>query len=67
MKEGLNTSFVISAAGLGVAVGALAPAIEVPFTLMFAVGLGMILGGVFRALAQIHRKIARPQSRSTGG
>ncbi len=67
MKERLNTSFVISTAGLGLAVGALAPATNLPLTVIFAIGLGMCLGGVFRRLRQIERKIARTQGPSTGG
>ncbi len=67
MKERLNTSFVISTVGLGVAVGALSSAISLPLTVLFAIGLGLFLGGVFRALGQIERKIARTQGPSTGG
>ena len=57
MKTGLNTSYIICSAGLGVAVGALAPAIKTPFLIVFAVGLGIILGGLFRALTRIERKM----------
>ncbi len=48
MKTGLNTSFLISAMGLGMAVGAVASVLDVPFVIMFGIGLGILLGGVFR-------------------
>ena len=57
MPRTLNINFAICTAGLGVCAGALGPAIDVPFVVVFAVGLGIILGGVFRAVDQIQGEL----------
>ena len=53
----LLANFVISVAGMGVAVGSLAVAVKAPIALFFALGLGMMLGGIFRALRGIAAKL----------
>ena len=53
----LKINLVICSAGLGCAVGALAPTVDVPFVVMFAIGLGIVVGGIFRALSQIQSQL----------
>ena len=57
MQNNMRNNFIISVTGLGVAVGALAPVVRVPIVVIFAVGLGMMLGGVFRTLNHIQYKL----------
>ena len=45
--------FIISAAGLGLVVGSLASELGFVPTLMVGVGLGLMLGGVFREISRI--------------
>jgi len=59
MKNSSGLNFIISTVGLGVVVGGLSPVIKVPYVFVLAVGLGMMLGGVFRAIALIERKLAK--------
>ena len=55
----MKINLVICSAGLGCAVGALAPTVDVPFVVMFAIGLGIIVGGIFRALGEIQGQLKR--------
>ncbi len=49
--------YIISVAGMGIAVGSLAVAVKAPIALFFALGLGMMLGGMFRALRRIAARL----------
>ena len=57
MSKQMRIGLIICGAGLGVTVGALAPVLAVPFTVILAVGLGIIIGGVFGTLRHIQREI----------
>jgi len=56
MKQTLKTSFVVSCGGIGVIVGALAPVMPVHTVVLIAVGLGLAVGGIFRALNGLAQK-----------
>lgn len=62
MKDSIKLNSSISIVGLGVAVGALAPVIRFPVLLLFALGLGMTIGGAFRAIRQIERKLTKNET-----
>jgi hypothetical protein len=47
----------ISIVGLGFAVGVLAPVLGLSVSIMVAIGLGLMVGGIFRELNQLNRKI----------
>jgi len=57
MSNMMRNNFIISTVGLGVAIGALAPVVGFPTVVLFAVGLGMVIGGVFRALNQVQYRL----------
>lgn len=64
MSATLRTNMVISIAGLGVAVGALASVVSVPAAVLFGVGLGVVVGGIFRAIGQVQAELKRSPSAS---
>ena len=62
MSRRMTYCWIVGVAGLGVAVGGLAPEVNVPSLVVFAIGLGMILGAVFRGLGLIQAQLKRPTS-----
>ncbi|WP_164682450.1 hypothetical protein [Cyclonatronum proteinivorum] len=48
---------MISIAGLGISIGALTPVIPLPALVMFGVGMGIMLGGVFKGLYELAERM----------
>jgi len=59
MKNSSGLNCFITILGVGVTLGALGSVIKVPLIFVLAVGLGIMQGGVLRAIAQIERKLAK--------
>lgn len=49
-KKNFQKYTLISIAGLGIGVGALAPVVPTPALVMFGVGMGIMLGGILKGL-----------------
>ncbi len=62
MKDGGKLNFYISVVGLGVVAGALSSVIKIPEILILSIGMGLMVGGVFRAIGQIERKLAKNEA-----
>jgi hypothetical protein len=62
MKKSSVSNLLISICGLGVVIGSLSSVIKVPIIFVVAIGFGIMLGGVFRAIGQIDRKLAKSEA-----
>ncbi|AXI99712.1 hypothetical protein CYPRO_0426 [Cyclonatronum proteinivorum] len=56
-KKNFQKYTMISIAGLGISIGALTPVIPLPALVMFGVGMGIMLGGVFKGLYELAERM----------
>lgn len=60
MLTKIRNSLLISIVGEGIAIGALATVVELPVLIIFAIGIGLMVGGVFREIAKVQMQIKQP-------
>jgi len=62
MLTKMRNNLLISIVGQGIAIGAMTQAVDIPVLVIFAIGLGLMLGGVFREIAKVQNQINRTTS-----
>jgi hypothetical protein len=55
-------SLLISIVGEGIVIGAMTQAVDLSVLIIFAVGLGLTVGGIFREIAKVQNQINRTTS-----
>lgn len=58
----MRNNLLITIVGQGVAIGAMTQVFDIPVLVIFAIGLGLIVGGVFREIAKVQNQINPPAS-----
>jgi hypothetical protein len=62
MLTKMQNNLLISIFGQGIAIGAMTQAVNLPVLIIFAIGLGLMTGGVFREIAKVQSQINRTTS-----
>jgi len=57
MLTKIRNSLLISIVGQGFAIGAMTQVVNISVLVIFAIGLGLMLGGVFREIAKVQNQI----------
>jgi predicted phage tail protein len=56
MLTKIRNNLVISILGQVIIIGAMTQAVDIPVLVIFAIGLGLMLGGVFREIAKVQNQ-----------
>ena len=56
MLTKIRNNLLISIVGEGIIIGAMTQAVDIPVLVIFATGLGLMLGGVFREIAKVQNQ-----------
>lgn len=59
MLTKMRNNILISIIGQGITIGAMTQVVDIPVLVIFAIGLGLMLGGVFREIAKVQNQINR--------
>ncbi len=62
MLTKMRNNLLISIVGQGIAIGAMTQAVDITVLIIFAIGLGLMVGGVFREIAKVQNQINRTTS-----
>jgi len=56
MLTKMRNNLIISIVGQGVTIGAMTQVVDIPVLVIFAIGVGLMLGGVFREIARVQNQ-----------
>jgi hypothetical protein len=62
MLTKMRNNLLISIIGQGIVIGAMTQVVNLPVLIIFAIGLGLMLGGVFREIAKVQNQINHTNS-----
>lgn len=62
MLTKMRSSLLISIFGQGIAIGAMTQTLNLPILIIFAIGMGLMTGGVYREIAKVQSQINQTTS-----